>query len=248
MSRKNICIKRILTDIKELSEEYNEYIHIYYNENNLKNIKALIIGPKDTPYEDGFYFFDINIPDTYPFNHPSVDFKTINGDIRFNPNLYETGKVCLSIIGTWSGPKWSAIQSLKSLLLSIQSLLNENPINNEPSFELINPIDSKAVDYNDYIKYNNYNFAMYEMLNNKNYYGKLYFNSIIENYFIKNYNKIKSKFNDLKKHDNKIVNTFIWNHSVKLDYNSLINKFDILYDKLKDKDFSNIELTSVHTN
>ena len=94
MSRKNICIKRILTDIKELSEEYNEYIHIYYNENNLKNIKALIIGPKDTPYEDGFYFFDINIPDTYPFNHPSVDFKTINGDIRFNPNLYETGKVC----------------------------------------------------------------------------------------------------------------------------------------------------------
>ena len=248
MSRKNICLKRILTDIKELSEEYNEFIHIYYDESNLKNIKALIIGPQDTPYEDGFYFFDINIPDNYPFNHPSVDFKTINGDIRFNPNLYETGKVCLSIIGTWDGPKWSAIQSLKSLLLSIQSLLNENPINNEPSFELINPIDSKAVDYNDYIKYNNYYFAMYEMLINKNYFGKIYFNSIIENYFIKNFNKIINKLNDLKKNDNKIINTFIWNHSVKLDYKSLITKFNILYNELKDKDYSNIELSSVHTN
>ena len=55
--------------------------------------------------------------------------------IRFNPNLYEEGKVCLSIIGTWSGPKWSSVQTLKSLLLSIQSLLDEYPIINEPSYE-----------------------------------------------------------------------------------------------------------------
>jgi len=28
---------------------------------------------------------------------------TGNGTVRFNPNLYNCGKVCLSLLGTWSG-------------------------------------------------------------------------------------------------------------------------------------------------
>jgi hypothetical protein len=27
--------------------------------------------------------------------------------VRFNPNLYINGKVCLSLLGTWSGPSWN---------------------------------------------------------------------------------------------------------------------------------------------
>lgn len=45
------------------------------------------------------------------------------------------GKICLSILGTWHGPSWSAVHSLSSLLLSVQSLLNDKPYHNEPGFE-----------------------------------------------------------------------------------------------------------------
>lgn len=78
---------------------------------------------------------------------------TGNNTVRFNPNLYRNGKVCLSILGyafislrksshfipfifsTWSGPSWSPAQCISSLLISIQSLMSEKPYHNEPGFE-----------------------------------------------------------------------------------------------------------------
>ena len=241
MSKKNkskIYIKRIISDISELASDYDEKIHIWYDETDITKVKALIIGAENTPYEDGYFYFSINIPNTYPFNHPTVDFETINGDIRFNPNLYETGKVCLSIIGTWSGPKWSSIQTLKSLLLSIQSLMNENPINNEPGYDNVKINEDKAIEYNEYVRFNTYEFAIYEMLINKEKFP--YFIEVVENYFVKNYNRIKEKLQKLTEYDGKVMKTFIWNHSVTIDYANLITKFDELYEKLKIKNFSNI--------
>ena len=241
--KNKIYIKRIISDIAEISSDYDPNIHIWYDENNITKIRALIIGPKDTPYEDGFFFFTIDIPDTYPFNHPSAKFETINKLIRFNPNLYEEGKVCLSIIGTWSGPKWSSVQTLKSLLLSIQSLLDENPINNEPSYEQITKDDSRSIEYNEYIRFNTYSFAIYEMLIDDKFFP--YFTDVIEKYFVENYDRIRSKLVELKVLDGKIMKTFIWSRQVKIEYSELINKFDELHEKLKIKDFSD-KKTSVH--
>lgn len=50
--------------------------------------------------------------------------------MRFNPNLYAEGKVCLSLLGTWSGPGWvPGVSSLAQVLLSIQSaILVEAPL------------------------------------------------------------------------------------------------------------------------
>ena len=65
------------------------------------------IRPSDSPYMGGIYEFDIEFPPTYPSVPPLVTFKTTaGGRVRFNPNLYESGKVCLSLLGTWSGEKW----------------------------------------------------------------------------------------------------------------------------------------------
>ena len=47
------------------------------------------------------------------------------------------GKVCLSLLGTWSGPAWSPALRLSSILLSIQSLMSEQPLKNEPGFESV---------------------------------------------------------------------------------------------------------------
>lgn len=63
-------------------------------------IHALITGPFDTPYEGGFFYFLIRCPPDYPIRPPRVKLETTgNGRVRFNPNLYRNGKVCLSIIG-----------------------------------------------------------------------------------------------------------------------------------------------------
>uniref|UniRef100_A0A915KFV2 UBC core domain-containing protein n=1 Tax=Romanomermis culicivorax TaxID=13658 RepID=A0A915KFV2_ROMCU len=65
---------------------------------------------------------------------------TGNGTVRFNPNLYNDGKVCLSILNTWHGSpeeKWNPQTSnLLQVLVSIQSLIFvPDPYFNEPGFE-----------------------------------------------------------------------------------------------------------------
>ncbi|KAH6938834.1 hypothetical protein HPB50_013472 [Hyalomma asiaticum] len=99
-------------------------------------IHAIVLGPEDTPYEGGFFHFLIQCPPDYPIKPPRVRLmNTDGGRVRFNPNLYACGKVCLSILGTWDGPAWSPAQCLSSVLISIQSLLTENPYFNEPGFK-----------------------------------------------------------------------------------------------------------------
>ena len=92
-------------------------------------MRFIITGPVDTPYDQGLYIFDMTLNDNFPLKPPLVHFSN-NGGVRFNPNLYAKGKICLSLLGTWSGPKWTSCQNLRSLLLSIQSLLNKNPLQN----------------------------------------------------------------------------------------------------------------------
>lgn len=62
-----------------------------------------------------------------------------SGGLRLNPNLYECGKVCLSLLNTWEGKKdekWNPkISNMLQVLLSIQALvLNEKPYFNEPGY------------------------------------------------------------------------------------------------------------------
>jgi baculoviral IAP repeat-containing protein 6 len=67
-------------------------------------MKALIFGSEGTPYAHGAFIFDIYIPEEYPNKPPTVSIVSTKGKkIRFNPNLYADGLVCLSLLGTWSG-------------------------------------------------------------------------------------------------------------------------------------------------
>jgi baculoviral IAP repeat-containing protein 6 len=94
-------------------------------------------GPEDTPYANGCFFFDFSLDD-YPNKPPKANFLTTGGStVRFNPNLYNCGKVCLSLLGTWHGPGWVPNQStFLQVLVSIQGLiLVADPYFNEPGFE-----------------------------------------------------------------------------------------------------------------
>jgi len=150
-------MKRIANDLKLLSKDPldSEEIYYLYDDNDITQGYALIIGPEDTPYEGGFYFFKIKFPENYPIYPPQVDFLSTYNDIRFNPNLYTNGKVCLSIINTWTGPSWTPCNTLTSVLVSIKGLvLINDPLLNEPGYS--NGSNKKTIDdYTDYIIYQN---------------------------------------------------------------------------------------------
>lgn len=56
--------------------------------------QVLITGPADTPYANGCFEFDVYFPQDYPNSPPLVNLETTGGhSVRFNPNLYNDGKV-----------------------------------------------------------------------------------------------------------------------------------------------------------
>ena len=67
-------------------------------------MKVMIMGAAGTPYAHGAFVFDLFFPNNYPQSPPKCLLTTTGGGtVRFNPNLYNTGNVCLSLLGTWSG-------------------------------------------------------------------------------------------------------------------------------------------------
>mgnify|MGYP001179037491 CR=1 FL=1 len=155
---------RIVQDFVDFNKNKPEGIYLYVNKEDIFLNYAMIVGPKHTPYFGGYYLFEIKFPKNYPFKSPSVNFLTIDGKVRFNPNLYENGKVCLSILGTWSGPGWKSVMNIRSVLLSIQSLLHEFPIVNEPGYEECKPDSDRSINYNNYITYFNYKLAIINII------------------------------------------------------------------------------------
>ena len=131
----SICNKRIMRDIMSLQKNPIDGISIYVNPDNCKSVIAMIIGSCDTPYEDGMFFFSVDFPDQYPFVPPKVLFLNPNPKMRYHPNMYEKGKVCLSILGTWSGPSWTSVQTLSSVLIVLQSLFQDEPLRCEPGHD-----------------------------------------------------------------------------------------------------------------
>ena len=105
--------------------------------NRIYMIRFLVIAPVDTPYSNGCFEFEMVIGNNYPNGPPRVQLLTTGrGSFRFNPNLYDNGKVCLSLLGTWAGPGWDPQSStLLQILVSIQSLiLVPDPYFNEPGY------------------------------------------------------------------------------------------------------------------
>ncbi|KAK2633950.1 hypothetical protein Ddye_028742 [Dipteronia dyeriana] len=79
-----------------------------------------IEGGKGTMYEGLSYKLSLRFPLDYPFKPPQVKFETM----CFHPNVDQFGNICLDILQD----KWSSAYDCRTILLSIQSLLEEpNP-------------------------------------------------------------------------------------------------------------------------
>ena len=172
MYTNNSAIKRIAKDVKYIlnNEESLSRENIYYKHDDENVFKgyALIIGNNSTPYAYGYYFFEFTFPENYPFAPPLVNYLTNDGTMRFNPNLYSNGKVCLSLLNTWSGENWSACQSIFSILFTLVTVLCANPLLNEPG---ITEEHNELIKYNYLVFYKNIEFAiatLIDLINNDN--------------------------------------------------------------------------------
>mmetsp|Transcript_12872 Transcript_12872/g.31044 ORF Transcript_12872/g.31044 Transcript_12872/m.31044 type:complete len:482 (-) Transcript_12872:194-1639(-) len=159
--------KKLAREAASLSEgqlpcEVGSGVFLRHDPNRLDRMRAVITGPEGTPYSGGAFVFDVYFPAGYPEKPPMVNLDTTGGGrVRFNPNLYADGKVCLSLLGTWhSGgleEKWDAkLSTLYQVLVSIQGLiLVDDPMYNEPGFDGIRGTaegDNKSREHNEEIR------------------------------------------------------------------------------------------------
>ena len=133
-----LAMRRITIDSKRVIELANEGMFWFGDEDNLSHGYAIVFGCEGSPYHGGAFCFEVTFPANYPFAPPSFNYLTNDGRTRFNPNLYKNGKVCLSLLNTWPGEPWSGVQSLSSILQSIQTaVLNPEALRNEPAYDKI---------------------------------------------------------------------------------------------------------------
>jgi ubiquitin-conjugating enzyme E2 Z len=222
-------IQRLIKDVKQIKKnpliEHNIYYH--HDEENILKGYALIIGPENTPYFGGYYLFELNFPIDYPHSPPILHFITNGENIRFNPNLYVNGKVCISLLNTWRGEQWTSCQTISTVLLTLGTLFINDPLLNEPG---ITKTHNDFHKYTNIITYKNIDIAIINVIkkNPKNYYSKYpfvqHFDTIIREKFLENKNKIISFIEPKKNNDIELIKTNIYNMSVAIDYNRLYEK------------------------
>lgn len=223
-------VMRMLSEISSFKNNlplnWESSIWVRVPKENFNLFTFMISGPKDTPYENGLFEFHAYLPSDYPNGVPQVLLHTTGNDtVRFNPNLYNSGKVCLSLLGTWSGSeseKWNAKTStFLQVLVSIQSLiLVEQPFFNEPGYEReINTPQGKkrSDDYNEEKEPHTINLAMIQMICNP----PKGFEEVVSTHF-------RMKKNEI------IAKTLIWEQNAS-KYKELISKYRNELLKLLDK-------------
>ena len=181
---------RLIKDIRDIVRNplLDQGIMYAHDEDDMLRGYSMIIGPSDTIYADGFYFFEWIFPYNYPFSPPVLKFRTYDGVTRFHPNLYRNGKVCLSILNTWKGEQWTSCQTIRSILLTLITLFHSKPLLNDPGFT---EEHQDFIPYNKLIKYANYKSAIFGIVSERllpaNFIG---FYTFIKNHFINNYDNI----------------------------------------------------------
>jgi ubiquitin-conjugating enzyme E2 Z len=220
----NDTVRRLLKDVKQIMKYPLTDNGIYYIHDEIDMTKgyAMIIGQSDTPYYGGYYFFSFDYPFDYPFSPPKVTYMTNDGKTRFNPNLYRCGKVCVSILNTWAGDKWTSCQTINSILLTLCSLLNDTPLLNEPGQT---KHSRDFISYQKSIEFKNIDFAICDMIiHNKTKHNVCQmFYTIMKEQFNNKYDKllqyIKSQTNEVS-----IQKVGIYDMTTVIDYFTLETK------------------------
>lgn len=130
--------KAVQKECKLLRESLPPGVWVRSYSNRLDLLSVMIRGPNKTPYEDGLFLFDLQLSPDYPRSPPVCHYISYSSE-RLNPNLYVEGRVCVSLLGTWTGrgtEVWGPNSTLLQLIVSIQGLiLVSEPYYNEAGYE-----------------------------------------------------------------------------------------------------------------
>ncbi|KAL3693418.1 hypothetical protein R1sor_007069 [Riccia sorocarpa] len=117
--------RRLQSELMSLMTRGDPGISAFPDGDNILTWVGTINGSKGTVYEGMSYKLMLKFPTDYPFKPPQVKFETA----CFHPNVDQYGNICLDILQD----KWSSAYDVRTILLSIQSLLgepnNESPMN-----------------------------------------------------------------------------------------------------------------------
>jgi ubiquitin-protein ligase len=238
-------MKRLAADVRDIYKNplHSEGIYYHHDESDLLTGYALLIGPEDTPYSGGYYFFKISYPTDYPHSPPKFVFHTNDGAMRMHPNLYKCGKVCLSILNTWHGEQWDGCQTIGSVLITIRLILTNDPLRHEPG------LDERHPDFNKYtqlVYYHNIKIAMCDVLEKpfiKNIFPSLYEDAKRD--FIDKYDQKLAIFEKAAKSFRKYMSSHYSSdtigtdsiykiRAVTLDYKTLYTRLEKIRNKLLD--------------
>jgi ubiquitin-protein ligase len=227
-------ITRLLKDVKQIMKNPLTENGIYYIHDDTDILKgyALIIGPSETPYFGGNYFFEFNYPADYPHTPPTVKYWTNGNNVRFNPNLYVCGKVCVSLLNTWRGDQWTSCQSISTVLLTLCTLLCKDPLLNEPGVEKGH---RDMITYDEIIQFANIDIAVCDIVDKK----QGVFMPFFENFYPfvrENFNKNFDKFIAFAEKKHKELGsvatdfkTGFYSMTIRADYETLIYRLKTAY-------------------
>ncbi|TFL02358.1 ubiquitin-conjugating enzyme/RWD-like protein [Pterulicium gracile] len=117
-------LRRVNKEIADCKNDTTSNIKIELVGDTPFHLKGSFPGPEGTPYEGGHFEVDIVIPEQYPFSPVKMKFMTK----VYHPNVSSaSGAICLDILKD----AWSPVLTLKSTLISLQSLLC-SPEPNDP--------------------------------------------------------------------------------------------------------------------
>lgn len=109
--------RRLLKDLTSLQKQNVVGVHAHPLEEDLLTWTAIVVGPENTPFENGTFSLVFSFDENYPQHPPIVTFVSE----MFHPNIYPNGDLCLDILKS----RWTPSYDIEGLLLSIQSLLND---------------------------------------------------------------------------------------------------------------------------
>lgn len=121
--------KILMNEYKALAKETWTNISLV-NENIFEWSVALIVLNPDSLYYGGYFKAKMTFPSNYPYQPPDFVFERP----LWHPNVYPNGRLCVSILhqpgedlmsGEMAGERWSPVQRVESVLISILSLLDD---------------------------------------------------------------------------------------------------------------------------
>lgn len=99
---------------------------------DILNWEVVIPGKDGGLWEGARVPMTMTFTEDYPNKPPLCKFKLVHGKPLFHPNVYPSGKICLSLLDADKG--WKPSLTIKHLLVGIQTLLDD-PNNLDPAQE-----------------------------------------------------------------------------------------------------------------